>query len=96
MTLLIEMRTECLHPWRRLKRTIEDLGLKASVEILKLFYSCSFKNKVFLYICICTERITFIFSARSPKPIQNKKHFEMVSFIFHFSEQLKIMFHEDE
>lgn len=96
-SVTIETRTECLHPRRRPKRTIEDLGPNTFAEILKLSYNCSFKNKILhahvcidVYICVYSARIKFIFSVRSVRRIQNKKHCETPTFIFNFSEQFKI------
>lgn len=96
-SVTIETRTECFHTRRGLKRTIGDLGPNTFAEILKLFYSCSFKNKTLyarvckdVYVCEYTETIKFIFFVRSVRRIQNKQHFEIATFIFNFSEQFKI------
>lgn len=97
-SVTIETRTECFHWRRRLKRTIRDSGLNSSAKILKLFYSCSFKNKflictgmdIHIHMYTHRKRIIFFPSVRCLRRIQNKKHFEIASLIFLFSEQFKI------
>lgn len=62
----------------------------SAIDSLNQIFNTYAYTQMFIYTEI--ERISLFFPVKFIQRTQNKKHFEIASFIFHFSEQFRIRY----